>query len=240
MLQRTNFTRFKNRLQVVFATLLNIYYVENHGIYIEGLFSWRMRYNREASKTYTSSHVHFGRGVHNDTLYFITLFAEDIFNEGLYKLKYNLDKWFLLEFHLKILKSEIYILQKGSFLGLFIFDWFELMYSCLILVLYLPDTVLNTLVQNATVAAFIQEEVRLVFYLLETRERPLCSHIKVHTVYISLMMHTIPPIPSTLIPFIQNEVGLIIFAVKQSKNWISRCKCNFTPKPPPLEMELIP
>ena len=45
------------------------------------------------------------------------------------------------------------------------------MYSCLILVLYLPDTVLNTLLQNATVAAFIQEEVRLVFYLLETRER---------------------------------------------------------------------
>ena len=66
------------------------------------------------------------------------------------------------------------------------------MYSCLILVLYLPDTVLNTLLQNATVAAFIQEEVRLVFYLLETRERPLCSHIKVYTVYISLMMHTIP------------------------------------------------
>nr|XP_022300707.1 uncharacterized protein LOC111108914 [Crassostrea virginica] len=98
----------QNRLQVVFATLLNIYYVENHGIYIEGLFSWRMRYNREASKTYTSSHVHFGRGVHNDTLYFITLFAEDIFNE----------------------------------------------------VLYLPDTVLNTLLQNATVAAFIQEEIQ--------------------------------------------------------------------------------
>lgn len=107
-LEDTNFTNFRKRLQVVFASLLNIYYVEDHGIYLEGLFSWRMRYHREASKSYTSSHVHFGRGVHNESLYYITVFAEDIFNR----------------------------------------------------VLYLPDRVLVTLLQNATVAAFIQDEIR--------------------------------------------------------------------------------
>lgn len=107
-LQDTNFTGFRKRLQMVFASLLNIYYVEDHGIYLDGLFSWRMRYHREAPRTYSSSHVHFGRGVHNDSLYFITLFAEDIFNA----------------------------------------------------VLYLPDRVLLTLLQNATVAKYIQNEIQ--------------------------------------------------------------------------------
>lgn len=79
----TNFTNFRKKLQVVFASLLNIYYVEDHGVYLKGLFSWRMRYQREASKSYTFSHVHFGRGVHNESLYYITVFAEDIFNRGL-------------------------------------------------------------------------------------------------------------------------------------------------------------
>ncbi|XP_065939039.1 uncharacterized protein [Magallana gigas] len=107
-LQDTNFTNFRKKLQVVFASLLNIYYVEDHGVYLKGLFSWRMRYQREASKSYTFSHVHFGRGVHNESLYYITVFAEDIFNR----------------------------------------------------VLYLPDRVLMALLQNATVTAYIQDEIR--------------------------------------------------------------------------------
>ncbi|XP_061195204.1 uncharacterized protein LOC133203439 isoform X2 [Saccostrea echinata] len=79
-LQNVNFTAFRKKLQVIFASLLNIYYVDNYGVYIEGIFSWKTRYHRETFKTYTSSHVHFGRGIHNQSNYYITVFAEDIFN----------------------------------------------------------------------------------------------------------------------------------------------------------------
>lgn len=136
---------------MVFASLLNIYYVEDHGIYLEGLFSWRMRYHREASKTYNFSHVHFGRGVHNESLYYITVFAEDIFNRGLsvdiYLFHFKSSS--LWHWIMKDLRSSTLILN---------------VLMCLILVLYLPDRILVTLLQNATVAAFIQDEVWLVIW----------------------------------------------------------------------------
>ncbi|XP_062603477.1 uncharacterized protein LOC134265245 isoform X1 [Saccostrea cucullata] len=106
--QNVNFTDFRRKLQVIFASLLNIYYVENYGVYIEGIFSWKTRYHRETFKTYTSSHVHFGRGVRNQSNYYIIVFAEDIFNT----------------------------------------------------VLYLPDRVISTLLQNSTVVHYIEEEIK--------------------------------------------------------------------------------
>jgi hypothetical protein len=56
---------------------------------MNGVFSWRARYHRDITKSYTPTHLHLGQGVHNQSYYFIKLFAEDIFNAGRYKYMYR-------------------------------------------------------------------------------------------------------------------------------------------------------